>query len=326
MGNTIKIYAAGGFGFNICNELAQFENKRNDGCAEISICYVDTSRSNLIGKTFKEENLYIFDNIDGSGKKRDQNYDVMSESYNDILHQHKPLDINIVVHSASGGSGAILGPLLVTELIKRNQLVIAVTVGSNASRIEVDNTIKTLKSYENIAKLNNTPVVACYRENSKETPRGKVDNEITTLLILLGVLFSGQNRELDKADLVNFINYHRVTDFQPKLSYLDFWSKDIILDKGHALISVASICDNATSPELDIPVEYQAVGYIQEQNKDILNIQLPVHAGVVSGYFNTKVHELETKLKTFREARQVVVEKSILGNETQASTGEGIFL
>ena len=326
MSNTIKIYAAGGFGFNICNELAQFENKRNDGCAEISICYVDTSRSNLIGKTFKEENLYIFDGIDGSGKKRDQNYELLAESANDILHKHKPSDINIVVHSASGGSGAILSPIIVSELLKRGHVVIPVIVGSNASRIEVENTIKTLKSYEIIAKKNQTPVVACYRENSKETPRSKVDNEITTFLILLGVLFSGQNRELDKADLNNFINYHRVTDFQPKLSYLDFWSKDIVLDKGQALISVATICDNSTSPELDIPVEYQAVGYIQEKNKDILNIQLPVHAGVVSGYFNSKIHELEAKLGTFREARQVVVEKSIVGNEIHDSTDEGILL
>ncbi len=326
MSNTVKIYAAGGFGFNICNELTQFENKKNDGCAEISICYVDTSRSNLIGKTFKEENLYIFDGIDGSGKKRDQNYELLAESANDILHKHKPSDINIVVHSASGGSGAILSPIIVSELLKRGHVVIPVIVGSNASRIEVENTIKTLKSYEIIAKKNQAPVVACYRENSKETPRNKVDNEITTFLILLGVLFSGQNRELDKADLNNFINYHRVTDFQPKLSYLDFWSKDIILDKGQALISVATICDSSTSPELDIPVEYQAVGYIQEKNKDILNIQLPVHAGVVSGYFNSKIHELEAKLGTFREARQVVVEKSIVGNEIHDSTDEGILL
>ena len=223
-------------------------------------------------------------------------------------------------------SGSVAGPIIVSELLKRGHVVIPVIVGSNASRIEVENTIKTLKSYEIIAKKNQTPVVACYRENSKETPRNKVDNEITTFLILLGVLFSGQNRELDKADLNNFINYHRVTDFQPKLSYLDFWSKDVALDKGQSLISVATICDNTTTPELDIPVEYQAVGYIQEKNKDILNIQLPVHAGVVSGYFNSKIHELEAKLGTFREARQVVVEKSIVGNEIHDSTDEGILL
>ena len=326
MANSVKIFAAGGFGINIASELTRFENKKNDGCADISLCFIDTSRSNLIGKQVNQDNLYIFENVDGSGKKRDQNYELLNESVKDILHQHRPLDINIVIHSASGGSGAIVGPLLVTELLKRGELVIPVTVGSNASRIEVENTIKTLKSYEIIAKKNQTPIVACYRENSKETPRGKVDNEITTLLILLGVLFSGQNRELDKADLNNFINYHRVTDFQPKLSFLDFWSKDIVLDKGMALISVASICDNSTSPELDVPVEYQAVGYIQEQNKEILNIQLPVHAGVVSGYFNAKINELEAKLHTFREARQVVVEKSIVNHEIHDATDEGIML
>ena len=55
MTNTIKIYAAGGFGINIASELARFENKKNDGCADISICYIDTSRSNLIGKQVNQE-------------------------------------------------------------------------------------------------------------------------------------------------------------------------------------------------------------------------------------------------------------------------------
>lgn len=199
-------------------------------------------------------------------------------------------------------------------------------VGSNSSRIEVENTLKTLKSYEVIAKKNNAPVVACYRENSKETPRGKVDADVITLIILLGVLFSGQNRELDKADLTNFLNYHKVTDFQPKLNLLDLWSGDIALERGCSLVTVATLCDDEHNPELDIPVEYQAVGYILEENKDIIEVKLPIHAGVVSGYFNIKASELENKLNNFREARQVVVEKSIASKDMDSATDEGLIL
>lgn len=320
------IYASGGFGINIASELARFEGP-NKGYAELSVCFIDTSKSNLIGKKdIKAENIYILDNVDGSGKKRDQNYEVLSESAKDILHKYKPGDVNIVLHSGSGGSGSVVGPILVSELLKRGELTIPVVVGSNASRIEVENTLKTLKSYEIISKKTNTPVVACYRENSKETPRGKVDNEITTLIVLLTILFSGQNRELDRADLVNFINYHKVTDFQPKLNFLDFWSKDISLDKGCSLISVATLCDEENNPEIDTPVEYQAVGYIQEENKDILEVKLPIHAGVISGYFNIKAIELENKLATFKEARQVVVEKTISIKEIDSATDEGLIL
>ncbi len=220
----------------------------------------------------------------------------------------------------------MVGPILVSELLRRGELTIPVIVGSNASRIEVENTLKTLKSYEVIAKKTSSPVVACYRENSKETPRGKVDNEVTTLIVLLSVLFSGQNRELDKADLVNFINYHKVTDFQPKLNLLDFWSKEISLDKGLSLISVATLCDEENTPEIDNPVEYQAVGYIQEENKGILDVKLPIHAGVVSGFFNTKATDLESKLAVFKEARQVVVEKTISIKEIDSATDEGLIL
>ena len=326
MANKLRVYAAGGFGINVASELSKFEGKESPGYADLNICYIDTSRSNLIGKKVKEESLYILEGVDGSGKKRNQNYEVLAESAKDILHQHKPMDINIVLHSASGGSGSVSAPILVSELLKRGELVIPVMVGSNASRIEVENTVKTLKSYEVIAMKNHKPVVAIYRENSKDTPRGMVDSDVTTLIILLAVLFSGQNRELDKADLMNFINYHNVTDFQPKLNYLDFWSKTITLDKGCSLVSVATICDDENNPELDIPVEYQAVGYIQEENKGVLSIKMPVHAGVVSGFFNQKVSELEAKLHTFKEAREVVAMKSIGNIDVASATDEGLIL
>lgn len=324
---VMRVFACGGFGVNVASALAKFEGKKNAGYADLSICYVDTSRSNLIGKdNIKEENVYILDNVDGSGKKRSQNYEVLSESAKDILHQYKPTDVNIVLHSASGGSGSVIGPILVSELLRRKDLVIPVIVGSNASRIEVENTIKTLKSYEIIAKKAGAPVVSMYRENSKETPRGTVDDDISTLIVLLAVLFSGQNHELDKADLNNFINYHNVTDFQPKLNYLDFWSKEVSLDKGCSLVSVATICDGENNPELDTPVEYQAVGYIQDAHRDILSVKLPIHAGVVSGYFNQKITDLEARMSMFREARQVVVEKSIAGKEIEDATDEGLIL
>lgn len=326
MSMTMRLFSCGGFGLNVASQLLKFEGKKNGGYAEFDICFIDTSRSNLIGKDVSEDKLYILDNVDGSGKKRSQNYEVLSESAKDILHRHKPGDINIVLHSASGGSGSVVGPIITAELLKRGELVIPVIVGSNASRIEVENTIKTLKSYDVIASRSNAPVAALYRENSKETPRGTVDDEVTTLIILLSILFSGQNRELDKADLANFINYHNVTDFQPKLNYLDFWSQNIVLDKGCALVSVATICDDENNPELDIPVEYQAVGYIQSEYRTVLSVKLPVHAGIVSGYFNQKVNELEAKLSTFKEARQVVVEKSIVGREADNATHEGLIL
>ncbi len=327
MTDKLRIYACGGFGVNIASGFGQYEGKSNKGYADMDICYIDTSRSNMIGKkTINEDKLYILEGIDGSGKKRDQNYGALSESVKDILHQYKPSTVNIVLHSASGGSGSVIGPILVSELVKRGDLVIPVIVGSNASRIEVENTLKTLKSYENISKKCDHPVVACYKENSKITPRGKVDNEVTTLIMLLAVLFSGQNRELDKADLNNFINYHRVTDFQSKLNYLDFWSKTITLEKGTSLITVATLCDDDNSPELDIPVEYQCVGYIMDENKEVLHVQLPIHAGVIGGYFNIKAAELDVKLEQFKEARQVVIEKSIIGKEQHDSTDEGLIL
>ena len=327
--SSIRFYGLGGLGLNLVSQLARFEDKQNEGFADISICYADTSKSNLRGKEegidYREDQLYIFDGIDGSGKSRGQNLGVMSESHKDFLHKFKPADLNVVVHSASGGSGSVLSNLVVTELLKRGHLVISIIVGTTSSRIETENTKKTLLSYEKAAIGTKRPVVAFYRENTKTAPRAKIDNEVVTFMILLCVLFSSQNRELDKADLENFINYHQVTDFPVRLSYLDFWSKDISLEKGQSLISVATICDDETTPELNTLVEYQAVGYLQEKNKDILNVQLPVHAGIISGFFNSKLIELDVKLGTFHEARGVVVSKAIV-NEDDVSDGNFIMI
>jgi len=103
MSMTMRLFSCGGFGLNVAAQLLKFEGKKNGGYAEFDICFIDTSRSNLIGKDVPEEKLYILDSVDGSGKKRSQNYEVLSESAKDILHRHKPGDVNIVLHSASGG-------------------------------------------------------------------------------------------------------------------------------------------------------------------------------------------------------------------------------
>jgi len=327
MSNTLRIYALGGLGINIGSQLLKFVGKEHKGYAKLEICFVDTSGSNLIDKDIDDDLVYLLDGVDGSGKKRSQNYAAMVDITNEILHRFKPGDVNIVLHSASGGSGAVLGTIIVSELLKRNQLVIPVMVGSTGSRIEVDNTIKTLKSYEMISKKSDTPVVACYKENSKDTNRTKTDNEIITLIILITILFSGQNRELDKADLNNFINYHNVTDYSPKLTYLDFYSREINIDKGTSLVTVATLCDEENSPELDTQVEYQAVGYVLEDSKDIFNIELPIHAATVLNHFTNKVGNLEIKLASYREAREIVVERSIATKEDSSdATDKGILL
>lgn len=320
----LNLYCSGGMALNVGAHFAKYTAKQSPGFAEISTYFIDTSKSNL-GAGIPEENIYLVDGLDGSGKVRASNYTALAECSKEILHKFKPADVNVVLSSASGGTGSTISPILVSELLARGELVVVIMVGSTSSRIETENTLKTLKSYEMISHKRQLPVVAAYRENSSKTPRGMVDAEIQTLIVLLAALFSGENRELDMSDLRNFINFNKVTSYTPKLSMLDFFSEKIILEKGEALVTVATLVDDTTHSEVDIPTEYQATGYLPEVTKKGLTVGLPVHTCVIAGYFNGVVDRLESKLKVYDEARKVVVEKSIV-NENHASTDDGLIL
>jgi hypothetical protein len=321
----MNLYACGGCAANIASKFTQYHQQKNKCFAELQVFFVDTSRSNL-NSDIPSECVYLVDNVDGSGKKRDSNYHLLAESSQEILHKFRPADVNVVLHSTAGGTGSTIGPILVSELLSRGESVIVITVGSSSSKIEVENTIKTLKSYEVISQKRNLPVVVHYKENTHENPRGHVDGEIQTAILTLSAIFSGDNKELDSSDLKNFINYHKVTSYGVRLSYLDFFSGEIVLGKGHSLVSLVTLVDETTLSDVTIPVEYQAVGYLLPSTKEMVSVRLPIHATVITGYFNAIIDSLEHKLTNYGETRKIAVEKSIAKEEDIEHTDIGIVL
>ncbi len=320
----MKLYLAGGAGINVGSHFVKYKGKSDPGYSDIDCVFIDTSKSN-ISPSIPKEQTYIVSDLDGSGKLRNSNYEALSECSKEILHQHKPADVNVIVHSASGGSGSVIGPILVSELLARNETVIVIMVGSTSSRIETVNTVNTLKSYEVISRKREMPVIAAYRENSIETPRGRVDSELQTFIVMLAAIFSGNNRELDMADLRNFVNYNKVTSYLPKLAFLDFFSEKVVLEKGQTAVSLVTLTDDVTASEVDTSVEYQAVGFLPDATKEALSVNLPLHACVITGFFNAAVERLDKRLAQFTEARNVVVEKSIASRDEKA-TDDGLVL
>lgn len=319
----MKIYAAGGCGINIISRIAR-SLKKEIGTSEIQAVFIDTSRSN-ISTTINASSIYLVEGLDGSGKKRDSNYNAINETSKDILLQHKPADINVVVHSASGGSGSVIGPVIVSELLARGETVIVLLVGSTGSRIETENTLKTLKSYEVISSKRNRPVVAYYRENTKDKPRGHVDEDIISIIDVLSAMYSGDNRELDSADLSNWVNFQNVTSFQPKLSALEFYSQNPITQKGEALISMVTLTNDRTTVDNEIMVEYHAVGYIPDETNERFKSEIPLHACITAGSFINLASQLESKLRSYSEQRNAVVEKGI-ASKSEDATDDGLVL
>lgn len=320
----MKLYGLGGAGTNIANMFLQQDKDFQAGSCEIDVVFVDTSRSNL-GPMVPSEKVYLLDGLDGSGKKRASNYEAIVDSCKEILLKHKPADINVVISSGSGGSGSVLGPVLVSELLARGEIVIVITIGGTSSRIETENTLKTLKSYEAISQKRNVPVIMAYHENSANTPRSRVDADVKLHVLMISVFFSGQNRELDTADLKNFLNYTNVTSYKPKLSSLVFSSGTVETSKGQALVSLVTLTDEGVSSEIDGLCEYQAVGYIPEVLRQSTLGQLPLHGAVISGYFNGVVDRLEAKEAEYNETRSTVIERVILSSSDKP-TDSGVCL
>lgn len=326
---VICLFGCGGMGTNICKTFESNRNKSNPGFAAMHSYYIDTSDSNLDSTSFNDESVYIIEPSDdpsapqGSGKKRDSNNKAISERINDILLRFKPSStLNVVIHSTSGGSGSVIGPLLVKELLKRNQPVIVMIAGSHSSKIEAHNSIKTLESYENIANIENKPVPAFYLENGSGNTRSEVDNKIQLGLLITSLLFSGTIKELDDSDLRNFLDYTKVTSFKPRLTYLRPIEGKIKLNKEETIISAVTVTDGTVSPELDYPVEYQATGYIRDEYVDNLKqCEKPLHLINVNSAFHTIVNNLKIKLREYESARSASIDKSIVSEVDETNGG-----
>ena len=92
----MKIYACGGAATNLASHFVKYIGKQEPGFAELDVVFIDTSKSN-INSSIPNDKIYLVDGLDGSGKKRDSNYAVLSERGKEILHMHKPEDVNIVL-------------------------------------------------------------------------------------------------------------------------------------------------------------------------------------------------------------------------------------
>ena len=321
----ISVYAAGGAGINVCQHFTPFIGKQEEGFASIDITYIDTSRSNM-NKNIGLENTYILEGLDGSGKVRAENHKQIAECVLDILQTHKPEDLSIVVSSTSGGSGSVIAPSLVSELLSRGKSVIVMMIGSNDSRIELENTIKTMKSYENISKMRKQPIAAMYFENSKSTPRAQVDKQIQVSIVMLSALFSRQNKELDSADLVNWLNYTKVTSYQPHLVMLEFFSSVIEVQKPAVVISVATLSVDGAETSPGSIVEYQCVGYMPEEAMKKIDTPHPIHAVLLDGVFNDTHKRLDKMLGELDEARNARIVRSTILSDNDHPTEVGLVL
>ena len=319
------IYACGGTGTNIGKKLEQFRNVSETGMADLNIVYIDTSKSNL-SETVPKEHCYLFDGLDGSGGIRKDNHKAISDNTRKIIQAFPPQDINIVISSGGGGSGSVIAPSIVSELISKDIPVVTIIIGSTDTRTFVTNTLNTLKSYENVSNKRNRPVIAAYFQNSRETPRHKVDEAVIAVILSITTVFSRENAELDTRDLFNFLYYDRPTSFKPQLAHLSVTVGNVPSDISDNVITIATVAVEGADTSLDFTPEYQCIGYLPANAPSDVLKNSPIHLIIHNDVFSDVSRDLETRKETLLVAEQArVPTKSILSDDDIA-TDDGLIV
>jgi hypothetical protein len=300
MGNVV-IYSCGGAGTNIAKQISDLD---------CDINYIDTSTSNLKG--VKSDNILVLENIDGAGKDRSKTYDHFKNVAEDVLIKFKPSSsLNIVISSLSGGSGSIIAPMITKELIQKGLNTIVIGVDSKHSVIELNNTIKTLKTYKSISDSSNKSISMFYIENSN---RKESDQKAIWFITLMSLLVNKtKTEEFDTTDLTNFLNFERVTDNVSSVTILEVNGNETINpEKNTTVVSSILVTTDKHSTIKPVVPEYLSTCVVtdnQYNNDDIRIDNILGKLSIIVDGFESEIKDLQDS-KKINKFKEVTVEGS----------------
>lgn len=210
--------------------------------------------------------------------------------------------------------------------MKRNENVIVILIGAKDTRLLINNTLNTLKSYENISQRNGKTLVMKYLQNESSAKRHKVDEEIRFLISGLCMLFSGQNKGLDSKDLEHWINFNKVTTYEPQMVSLETVESLEDIQSGGNIVSVATVAPIDGDTDLSRPVEVQFIGYVPEDMPEPSKNRLPIHFVTTDGIFEEVGTQLKDALEELNARAKARVKRESLLTEDDQETDNGLIL
>lgn len=208
---TLAVYGNGGGGSNCASMLETV--KPIEGLAQLKIAYFDTSRANA--ENLPEDRFFLVDTGDsteGSGMERRSNARPILDQVNKFLLEHPPGNLNVVVYTASGGSGSVSGPAIHSELLKRGLPVISVVIGDSSSEKGLINHMDVIEGFEYVSRNREANFVYAYCYNEGNKSWASVNNEVMRIITALAVLSSGKNTALDSRDVAHWLQSCDVKD------------------------------------------------------------------------------------------------------------------
>ena len=304
----LRIYAAGGAAGNLSKKVTDLD---------VDVCFIDTSNSNL--KDINGEHKFLVEGFDGAGKDRSISYEAFKPHVDDILIRFKPSDrLNIVISSLSGGSGSVIAPMITRELIKNGHNTIVIAIDSKHSLKELDNTVKTLKTYKSFADNTQKCISLFYIENNT---RKEADQQAIRFINLMSLLVNKEHTsEFDTTDLSNFINYTRVSDNTPSVSIIDINANENgISEKNTTLVGTILVTTDQNATIAEPTPEYLATCIVTDPNYKNEDIRIDNLLGKLS----IIVSNLESLIQKHQDNKKLNKHNDIT---VIANTDDGLIL
>jgi len=305
--STLRIYGCGGLGVNAINNVDIPSDSA--GFPDTVYSLIDTSKSNIQPKSNKGD-IFLIPGVDGSGKDRAFTHSVAVPHINSIFLKHPPADFNIVIFGLSGGSGSVLGPLIVEELINRGKPVVILSVISTASSRETTNAYNTIGTLQNLStKKLGRPIAGLFYENNNETNRQEVDRNIDIDLRSLAMLASGTNEELDSQDIFKWLNYDKNSKVAPQIVdiIIHLNGKDGELPIELAAISVASLLTSKEDNIVDLGQTYSCVGYYPEAALTATRHETPSTYFIITNQLmGNRITNLQAAIDKYKKAEAAI--------------------
>lgn len=321
---TFNLYACGGTGVNLVAGLLSQPLPFFQSLVQVRGCFTDSSDSNLRERQLPASSVYLLPKLDGAGQDRSNadNLVMIERHYLQILQQFAPLSakegLNVFVHSAAGGTGSLLGPVLVQECLKRKLPVLVLLVGVSDTEVRATNTLQTVKTYESIAQSTGVPVACRYFDMRGDADRSSADRQVVQTLLQLAALFSGQNLELDSADLEVWLTA-RKSNFPARLYKLQVTTGPLAASPGQPIASVATLCHPSKLGELTTEVAFQTTGQMTDGMANQLETPGPLHYVLSLGGFQDVVQHLEQRQAEFNSQRAAIQVDSLLSSTDQVN-------
>lgn len=270
--SELQIVLCGGTGINIGKDLLAMPGTKI--IKEASYLALDTSDSNPTDNMFPLEHMNSTrapgEKAQGSGKDITLNYEHMSPFIGETFRKHKPGKFVIVIGSGAGGSGSGLTLATMRYLISKGVPVVLVLVSDFSSLVERRNSVKVLQSYANQTQQRYLGKVIPFIRvnNTSDKTWGEVNKEAVNEINYLSLFLTESNEGLDFEDIVNLLQYSKVTGLPPALSEINFFNEKYLADfTGKPPVAYCSLHDSRENVKTIFEgAGYRATGIINLEN------------------------------------------------------------